>query len=148
MAIIDDVSTQLKDAMRAKDKPRLQALRGIRAAFIEAMKADGSETVPDEAALATLRRLAKQRRESIDAYREGGRDDLVETEEAELAVIEAFLPQLADEATTRQWVQEAIDRTGAAGPGDMGKVMGALMGAHKSDIDGKLANRIVRELLA
>ncbi|MEO0600502.1 MAG: GatB/YqeY domain-containing protein, partial [Myxococcota bacterium] len=86
--------------------------------------------------------------ESITAYEEGGRDDLVAQEKAELAVIETFLPSLADEATTRAWVEEAIAKTGASAPGDMGKVMGALMGAHKGELDGGLANRIVRELLA
>lgn len=148
MAIIDDVSAQMKDAMRAKDKPRLTALRGIRAKLIEAMKADGSETVTDDAALSLLRTLAKRHRESIDAFREGGREEMAEAEEAELAVIEAFLPQLADADTTRAWVREAIAATGATGPSDMGKVMGKLMGAHRDALDGKLAQGIVREELS
>ena len=148
MSIVDDVSEQMKAAMRARDKGRTQALRNIRATFLEAMKASGSDgTVSDAQAIELLRRLAKQRRESIDAYVAGGRDDLVAAERAELEVIETFLPQLADEATTRAWVQQAIDSTGASGMGDMGRVMGALMKAHKADIDGKLANRLVRELL-
>ena len=148
MPLVDDVSAQLKAAMRAKDKPRVQALRGIRAAFIEASKAAGADdSVSDEQALTILRRLAKQRRESIDAYEAGGREDLAETERSELAVIETFLPQLADEATTRGWVQAAIAQTGASGPGDLGRVMGSLMKAHKGVLDGKLANRIARELL-
>ena len=148
MAIIDDVSTQLKEAMKARDKVRTTALRSIRAGLIEAMKADGSDTVSDEAAMKLLRRLAKQRKESIEAFDAGGREEMAEQERQELAVIDAFLPQLADEATTRGWVQAAIDKTGASAMGDMGKVMGALMGAHKGQLDGKLANRIVRELLA
>lgn len=148
MGLLEQVSDELKAAMRAKDKVRLGALKNIRAAFIEALKEDGAETLADEKALGILRRIAKQRRESIDAYRDGGREDLVEAEAAELAVVEAFLPQLADEATTRAWVQEAIAQTGASAPADMGKVMGALMGAHKDELDGKLANRIVRESLA
>ncbi len=148
MPIVDDVSTQLKDAMRARDKVRTQGLRSIRAAFIEHMKSDGSDSLSDADAVTMLRRLAKQRRESIDAYEAGGRDDLVAAEQAELLVIDAFLPKLADEATTRGWVAEAIERARAAGPSDMGKVMGVLMGAHKGELDGKLANRIVRELLA
>jgi uncharacterized protein YqeY len=149
MALVEQVSEQLKDAMRARDKVRVQALRGIRAAFLEALKSgqyDGE--LPDEDAIGLLRRLAKQRRESIEAYQAGGRDDLVEQEQGELAIIEDFLPKLADEATTRAWVQAAIAKTGASGPGDMGKVMGALMKAHKGDLDGKLANQLVRELLA
>jgi uncharacterized protein YqeY len=147
MGLLERVSDELKDAMKAKDKPRIAGLRGIRAAFIEALKEDGAETLPDESAHAILRRLAKQRRESIDAYTAGSRDDLVAQEQAELAVIESFLPSLADEETTRGWVREAIAKTGATGPSDMGKVMGALMAAHRAELDGKLANQLVRELL-
>lgn len=147
MSIFDQVSEQLKDAMRAKDKDRLNGLRGIRAAFIEAVKVDGSTTLPDEKAIEILRRLAKQRKESVDAYTAGGRDDLVAEENKELAVIEAFLPKMADEATTRGWVVAAIAESGATSAKEMGKVMGVLMAAHKAELDGKIANKIVRELL-
>ena len=148
MGLLEQVSEELKAAMRAKDKVRLAALKGIRAAFIETLKEDGAETLADDKALAVIRRIAKQRKESIEAYTAGGRDDLVATEAAELEVVESFLPKLADEETTRAWVSEAIAQTGASTPADMGKVMGALMGAHRSEIDGKLANRLVRELLS
>ncbi|MFK7926852.1 MAG: GatB/YqeY domain-containing protein [Myxococcota bacterium] len=148
MSLVDLVSEQMKQAMKARDKARTSALRGIRAAFLDAMKASGSDgTVSDDEAITMLRRLAKQRKESIEAYVSGGRDDLVDAERAELAVIEEFLPKLADEATTREWVAAAIAQTGATEPGHMGKVMGVLMKAHKADLDGKLANRVVRELL-
>mgnify|MGYP003887803419 CR=1 FL=1 len=148
MGIFDDVPAQLKDAMRARDKQRTTALRNIRAALIAQQKQDGSDTVSDEACVEVLRRLAKQRAESIQAFADAGRDEAADEERSELAVIEAFLPQLADEATTRQWVAEAVASTGASSPGDMGRVMGALMKAHKGDIDGKLANQLVREALA
>ena len=147
MPIIDDVTSQMKDAMRAKDKLRLTALRGIRAAFIEAMKADGAETLADEKCIPILRRLEKQRKESITAYEAGGREDLAEPERGELAVIEGFLPSLADEATTTTWVQAAIESAGAAGPQDMGKVMGALMREHKGEVDGGLAKDVALKLL-
>lgn len=147
MSLVDEISNQMKTAMKAKDKDRLGALRGIRAAVIEAMKTDGSETLSDEATLAVIRRLGKQRQDSIAEYEKAGRSDLADVERAELAVIEEFLPKLADEATTRAWVQEAIAATGATAMGDMGRVMGALMAAHKAELDGKLANKLVRELL-
>ena len=147
MAIIDDVTTQMKEAMRAKEKVRLGTLRSIRAAFIEALKADGSETLPDEKSIAIIRRLEKQRKESIAAYDQGNRPDLAEIERQELAVLETFLPSLADEATTTTWVQAAIAQSGAAGPGDMGRVMGALMGAHKGEVDGGMAKNIALQLL-
>ena len=149
MSLVDDVSAELKTAMRAKDKPRVQALRSIRAAFIEELKTDAAkESLSEEEALSILRRLAKQRRESIEAYTAGERPDLAQTEEAELVVIEAFLPAVADEATTRTWVQQAIASTGASAPSDLGKVMGVLMKKHKGVLDGKLANQIARELLS
>lgn len=149
MSIVDEVSAQLKQAMRDKDKPRLQALRNIRAAFLQALKAEGaSEVLPDADALDLLRRLAKQRAESIAAYEQGGRDDLAADERAELSVIEAFLPKLADASQTEAWVDEAIAATGAAQASDLGKVMGHLMRHHKQDIDGKLANQIARDKLA
>ncbi len=147
MAIIDDVSTQIKEAMRAKDKVRLLALRSIRAAFIEALKSDGAETLADEKALPILRKLAKQRVEAIEMYKKGGRNDLVEGETAELAFIDAFLPKLADEETTRGWVREAIAASGAAGPQDMGKVMGHVMKNHKADVDGKVVKNLAMQLL-
>lgn len=147
MSLLERVSDDLKDAMRARDKARTTGLRGIRAAFIEALKEDGAESLPDARAEEILRKLAKQRKESIDAYDQGGRPELAEVERAELAVIEGYLPQLADEATTRAWVQAAIASTKAAGPGDLGRVMGVLMKEHKAVLDGKLANRLVRELL-
>ncbi len=147
MSLVDEITGQMKTAMKAKDKPRLTALRGIRAAFLEAMKADGRDALPDEEAIAILRKLAKSRVESITAYTEAGRDDLVADEQAELTVIEEFLPKLADEATTRVWAQDAIAKTGASSMKEMGKVMGALMGAHKAELDGKLAQKVIKELL-
>lgn len=147
MGIYDDVSEGIKEAMKARDKERTNALRNIRAGFIAALKEDNSQTLSDEAALAVLRRLAKQRLESIEAYTAGGREDLAEPERAELKIIEGFLPTLANEATTRAWVEAAIASVGATSKKEMGKVIGALMKAHKDEVDGKLANKIAGELL-
>jgi len=148
MSIVDDVTNQMKDAMRAKDALRLAALRSMRTAFLNEMKKDGSDSVSDAICEKLLRKLEKQRKESIDAFTKGGREEMADTERAELAVIQEFLPQLADEAQTRAWVVAAIAETGASEPREMGKVMGALMKAHKSDLDGNLAREIVQELLA
>lgn len=148
MSINDQVSQLLKEAMRNKDAGRLRALRGIRAAFIAAMKEDGSDTLSDDACLPLLRRLAKQRKESITAFKKGGRDELAADEQAELDVIEAFLPKMADEAMTQKWVEEAIEATGASSKADMGRVMGHLMKNHRGEMDGKLANQMVNRLLS
>jgi len=147
MAIVDVVNRQMTEAMRAKDARRLAALRSIRAAFVHEMKRDGSETLEDEVCTALLRRLEKQRKESIEAFEQGGREEQAAAERAELAVVQTFLPSLADPETTRAWVREAIASTGATGKGDIGRVMGALMKAHKGEIDGGLAKGIASELL-
>jgi hypothetical protein len=147
MALVDDVSQQMKQAQKAKDAPRLAALRNIRALFLNEMKRDGAETLDDEVATALLRRLAKQRDESIEAFEQAGRADRAAAERAEKAVIESFLPSLADDATTRAWVAAAIDETGAASPGDLGRVMGALMKAHRADVDGKRARELALAML-
>ncbi len=147
MGIYSTVTEQMKDAMKARDKARLTALRGIRAAFIEAIKKDNSDSLSDEDCLTILRRLGKQRAESVEAYTQGGRTDLAEAEAAELSVIEVFLPQLADASTTQTWVDEAIAATGASAPSDMGRVMGHLMQHHRGEIDGKMANQMVRASL-
>lgn len=148
MSIFETVSTQMKDALRAKEKVRLATLRSIRAGFLNELKKDNSESLSDDACIAILRRLEKQRKESIEAFEGGGREEMAANERAELAVIQEFLPSLADEAQTRGWVEEAIVASGAASPGDMGKVMGALMKAHKGDVDGNIAKKIAQELLS
>jgi uncharacterized protein YqeY len=148
MAIVDDVTSQMKDAMRAKDALRLATLRSMRTVFLNEMKKDGSDSVSDAVCETLLRKLEKQRKESIEAFSKGGREEMAEAERAELAVIQEFLPQLADEAQTRAWVEAAIAESGASGPKEMGKVMGTLMKVHKADIDGNLAREIVQELLA
>ncbi len=148
MPTVETVSQQIKDAMRAKDARRLVALRSIRAAFINEMKKDNSETLSDEVCVGLLRRLEKQRRESIEAFEQGGREQQAADERAELGVIQEYLPSLADDATTQTWVREAIETTGASKAGDLGRVMGAVMKAHKGEVDGALARRIASELLS
>lgn len=147
MPILDEVTNQMKAAMKAKDAPRLAALRSMRSAFLNEMKKDGSETVSDEVCQTLLRKLEKQRKESIEAFSQAGRDEMADTERAELAVIESFLPSLADADQTRSWVEAAIAESGASSPKEMGKVMGVLMKAHKGEMDGTLARQIAEELL-
>jgi len=147
MPIAEDVTGQIKIAMKAKDAVRLAALRSMRTAFLNEMKKDGSDSVSDEVCEGLLRKLEKQRKESIEAFSKGGREELAEVERAELAVIQEFLPQLADADRTREWVEAAIAESGASGPKDLGKVMGALMKAHKAEVDGTLAREIAQTLL-
>lgn len=144
--LVDRVSDDLKQAMLAKDAVRVTGIRMIRAAFIELQK-EGKGEVTDERCVEALRRLKKQREDSIAAYDAGGRADLAAQERAELAIIDGYLPQLADEATTLQWVREAIAASGATSAKEMGKAMGQLMKLHKADVDAALARTLLtREL--
>jgi uncharacterized protein YqeY len=147
MPIVDDVSRALTAALRAKDAPRLAALRNIRAALLNEMKKDGAATLADEVAIGVLRRLEKQRGESIEAFANAGRPERADAERAELAVVQEFLPRLADAETTRRWVEAAIAETGAATSRDLGRVMAALMRDHKGEVDGSLARRLASERL-
>ena len=147
MPISDDVSAQMKDALRARESQRLLALRNIRAALLVEMKKDNSTSLPDEASIVVLQRLEKQRRESIEAYDQAGRDEQAAQERSELEVIRSFLPELAGEAQTRSWVEAAIAETGASSPKDLGRVMGAVMKAHRDEVDGNLARKLASELL-
>lgn len=145
-ALVEKVSAELKAAMLAKEAGRVTALRMIRAAFIELEK-EGKGEVTDERCVEALRRLKKQREDSIQSYVAANRPDLADAERAELAVVDSLLPQLADEATTLVWVQEAVAASGAVGPKDMGKAMGALMKAHKADVDAALARTLLTRTL-
>lgn len=147
MSVFSLVNEQLKEAMRAKDADRLRGLRGVRAAFIVEMKSDNSETLSDERCFKALRSLAKQRKDSIEAYTAAARPELALAEQQELDVIEGLLPKQADEAATTAWVQEAIAACGATSPKELGKVLGLVMKAHKDDVDGTLVKTIATRLL-
>ena len=146
MSLLAQISDDLKKAMLARDAARVSGLRMIRAAFIELEKS-GQGEVTDARAVEALRRLKKQRDDSITAYMDGNRPDLADVERAELVVIEAYLPKLADEATTAQWVAEAVLASGATSAKEVGKVMGALMKAHKDELDGSLARTLITKAL-
>lgn len=141
------IQADLKAAMKARDEDRLRAIRMIRAALIEVAK-EGTGEPDDERVLAILRRLRKQRVESAEAYRAGAREELAIAEEAEIRVIDGYLPQLADEATTRGYVEAAIASLGATSKKEIGKVMGAVMKAHGAQVDGTLVRSLADALLA
>jgi hypothetical protein len=119
------IQADVKDAMRARDKDRLTTLRMITAG-LQQKEVDDRVELDDAGVLALLDKMAKQRRESIEQYEQGGRDELAERERAELAVIEAYLPQPLSDAELDALVAEAITATGAAAMADMGRVMGEL----------------------
>ncbi len=149
MSLKTQVESGIKDAMRAKDQDTLRALRAIKSLILlEETKggASGELTADDE--LKLLTKAAKQRRESADIYKTQNRPDLLEKEEAELAIIEQFLPkQLTEEEVTAK-LKEIISRVGATGPSDMGKVMGAATKELAGQADGRVVSALVKSLLA
>jgi len=147
MGLREQFTEQLKTSMKAGDAPRTSTLRMILARLKDtdiAARPKGVEKVPDEEVLGMLRGMVKSRRESVELYRQGKRPDLVAKEEAEIAVIEGFLPQQMDEAAMTQAVAEAIAETGAQGVKDMGKVMAALRAKHAAMIDMAKAGALVK----
>src|SRR5262245_27274288 len=123
MAIFDQVNEQMKATLKGGEKLRLQGLRNIRAAFLLRLKEDATlTTLSDAECLPLLRKLEKQRRESIEAFDNAGRTEQAADERAELEIILSFLPAQADEATVRGWVQAAIGESGAKSAADIGRV--------------------------
>ncbi|HFC11913.1 MAG TPA: GatB/YqeY domain-containing protein [Anaerolineae bacterium] len=142
----EQLMADLKVAMRAKDTQTRNTLRMLQAA-IKQVEVDGGKTLDDKGVLDVLTKQAKQRRESIKQYAAAGRDDLVEPEKLELAVIERYLPKMMSSSEVKAVAQQVIEAVGASSPKDMGKVMGRLMGQLKGKADGKVVNQVVRELL-
>jgi uncharacterized protein YqeY len=140
------IDNDFKEAMKARDKKRTGAIRLIRADLQRRAK-EKREELTDEEVVGALVSQAKQRKDSIEQFTEGGRQDLADIEIAELAVINGYLPEQMGEDEVRKIVSETIAATGATGPKEMGKVMGALMPKVKGKADGKLVNQLVRELL-
>ncbi len=149
MALRDQFTEQLKIAMKAGDAPRVSTLRMITAKLKDTDIAarPALDKVPDEQIVAMLRGMAKSRRESVDLYKQGKRDDLAAKEEAEIAVIEAFLPRQMDAAATEAAVAEAIAETGAASIKDMGKVMAALKAKYAAPLDMAKVGPVVKAKL-
>ena len=143
MTIADKVQEKLKEAMKAKAKPRLTALRGIKAALQHATLDKNNGDLEESEELKVLQKLAKQRLDSMTIYKDQGRDDLYEIESEELTVIQEFLPQPLDDAELRQMVSEIIVSEGADSMKDMGRVIKAVSSKAQGRADGK---RIAQEV--
>lgn len=149
MDLFDRISNDIKGAMLAKDKVRLETLRGIKKEFLEAKTAKGADgTLTDDQATKIMAKMVKQRKETAQIYTEQNRPELAENELAEAAVIEEYLPkQLSDEELTAR-LKEIIAQTGASSAKEMGKVMGVASKALAGQADGKVISAKVRELLS
>lgn len=140
----------MKVAMKAKDKMKLEALRSIKSAILLAETEAGGGKDQDLSAdqeLKLLQRLQKQRKDSLGIYEQQGRNDLAEEEKGQLAVIESFLPQQMSEAELRSYVKKVIEKIGALGPKDMGKVMGMANKELAGRADGKAISSVAKDLL-
>ena len=146
MTLQDRLSEDLREAMRSGDTMRRDVVRMARNAIAYAEKAKGAP-LDDAEVLTALQQQARQRRDSIEAYRAAGRADRMAQESSELAVLEHYLPQLMEREEVEAAARAVIEQLGASGPGDKGKVMGRLMSELKGKADGGLVNATVTELL-
>jgi uncharacterized protein YqeY len=150
MSLREDFTSQMKASMKAGDTARTSTLRMIMARLKDldiAARPKGVTAVPDEEIVAMLRKMAKSGRESVELYVQGKRQDLVDKETAEIAVIESFLPRQMDEAATKAAVDEAVAETGATSIKDMGRVMAALRAKHAATLDMAGAGALVKARL-
>ncbi len=149
MSLRSKVEAEIKQAMLNKDKDRLRALRAIKSSILLAQSEKGkSEEISEDTEIKLLTKAAKQRRDSLQVYRDQSREDLAEVEEKELAVIEEFLPKQLSEKELKAELSDIIKSVGASGPQDMGKVMGTATKQLAGRADGKAISTHVKALLS
>lgn len=149
MNLFDKVSEDIKEAMKAKDKPRLEALRGVKKEFLEAKTAKGAnDELTDDAAILILQKMVKQRRDSAEIYKGQGREDLAGDELAQVAVLEEYLPKQLTQDELDARLSEIISQVGASSPADMGKVMGVATKSLAGVAAGKAISETVKRLLS
>ncbi|MGL1885352.1 MAG: GatB/YqeY domain-containing protein [Reichenbachiella sp.] len=149
MSLKEQINADIKAAMLAKQKDRLTALRGIKSMILLAETEKGAvEEISEDVELKLLMKAAKQRKDSADLFREQGRADLADQEQGELEVINEYLPQQLSEDELKVELKKIIVQVGAAGPQDMGKVMGAASKAFGGKADGKTISTVVKSLLS
>lgn len=146
MGLHETLNSDMKDALRAQESLRLMTIRQLRGA-IKNKEIELGRSLADDEILGVITTQVKQRREAAQMYRDNQRDELATKEEAELAVLQAYLPAQLDEAALRVLITEIISSVGADSPRDMGKVMGPVMAKTRGCADGKLVNQLVKELL-
>ena len=149
MTLFDQISEDIKSAMKARDKVRLETLRNIKKVFLEAKTAPGAnDTLEDDAALKIIAKLAKQGKETAVTYTQAGRQDLADAELAQVAVIEGYLPKQLSEEEITAIVKTIIAEIGATSMKEMGKVMGIANKQMAGKADGRVISGIVKALLA
>lgn len=148
MSLQEQVTQQLKTAMKAKDSVALESLRAIKSAILLTQTQAGAKDLTAEDEIKLVQKLVKQRKDSAEIFRQQGRIDLAEPEEAQIRIIEQFLPEQLDKAVIAKIIEDIITQTNAEGMKDMGKVMGMATKAMAGKADGKTISNIVRQKLA
>ena len=151
MSLKEQIGEDIKTAMKAKDKVRLQTVRGIKKAILEKeveLRPKGQESLNPEQEIELLSQQAKQRRDSIEQFKNAGRDDLAEKESQELTIIETYLPEQVSDAEVEAIIDELIAASGASTMKDLGKVMGPAMKQLKGKADGKKIQELVKSKLS
>ena len=146
MSLKEQLTADMKEAMKNKEKERLAVIRMVRGA-IRQQEIDGQKELGEEDVIAVISKEVKMRRDSMEEFQKGGREDLVEKTQAEIDVLLPYLPAQLSEDEVRELVKAAVEQTGASTPKDMGKVMGMLMPKVKGRADGKMVNTIVKSFL-
>lgn len=146
MSLMEKLTADMKEAMKSGEKERLSVIRLVRGAVRQA-EIDGKKTLNDDEIISVITKEVKMRRDSIEEFERGGRMDLVEKTQAEIAILMPYLPDQLTVDEVKQIVQTAVAEVGATTAKDMGKVMGVLMPRVKGRADGKLVNEIVRSFL-
>ena len=151
MSLREKITEQLNTAQKSKNKTLISTLRLVLAAIKERdianRTSDKKEGINDVEIIKVLRKMKKQRQESSDLYKKGGRQELLEAEESEIKIIDSFLPKQLSEEETKKICQQTIESLGASSIKDMGKIMGVLKKKYSDSIDFSQVNKIIKELL-
>ena len=148
MSLLDRINGDIKQAMLAKEKEKLAALRSVKAALLLEMTKEGADgSVSEEIGLKVVQKLYKQRNDAAKIYNEQDRIDLASIEEKEAEIIAQYLPEMMSEGAVVDVVKQVVIQLGATGPSDMGKVMGAVMGKLKGKAEGSLISSVVKQQL-
>jgi uncharacterized protein len=147
MRLEEQIQQDIKAAMLAKERVKLESFRAIKAEILLAKTSDGSDKIADEAVIKIIQKLVKQRKETAQIYKEQNRAELAENELAEAACMEVFLPKQLSEAEITEEIKKILVQVGASKPSDMGKVMGVASKQLAGKADGRAISAIVKELL-
>ena len=148
MSLLDRINGDIKQAMLAKEKEKLAALRSVKAALLLEMTKEGADgAISEEIGLKVVQKLYKQRNDAAKIYNEQDRIDLASVEEKEAEIIAQYLPEMMSEGAVVDVVKQVVIQLGATGPSDMGKVMGAVMGKLKGKAEGSLISSVVKQQL-